>query len=955
MNKTKILLNYPIKFQSIRKSFSFFDTYDKINDILNRKHKLNKKLKNMYGGGDKDTKQIYNLPQIREAIENMKGELGTLEANLIVGLENFPSFRENVNTMNDFLKNVVDEIKKEEGSYKDKYENINETINKQFDMKIIINGEEYMTKNDILIKASVDLLQEVKGQTFKEAYGIIKRIYEKYKKIYKDYYEKIIQNLTDGGFFNEFDKLSNDKINIYIQSLLLNDLFVLEYKFLQSFSGYLGRFLKKFLSGYSTEKLTMVDIINQLTAKIISIRDAFKLIGNGIDEKKCSPVVKKIRNTLISSQSLKEKTQTYNDLCYTKDENKNVKQKNEDELKLSINGYFVSNSVLNQHEFSHFTGLYEDLTGAVRVYIRIRKVIDLPDKQYYVSRFSLNGNPTYVSLRHRELQTCQIGNSNCCNSVENITNKIDSFLREHKIFCEGLESMTGTKSIVCPTTSPIYFGPFFGVFDKDDDTLDMFNGIQLPLTIDDEQTSHKPTIMGVLNTIKQVKNGYSIVLFGYGFSGSGKTYTLLGSKDKKTGDFGKNGLIDYALQRLGEEGLKTLECSIVEVYGERRGLHLKVHDVIQYLYIYTQNGSNSLELIDIRHTDERFPSNLIIKKDDIQEKIGSNFELINEGNIDNNILKIKSLIDNIDKERRKKQRVKYTSNNPESSRGHLFIIMKLTFNDGQIGYLTFVDMAGAENVIQIAISEFEKFDGDKKLSTTGSVLSTWAGRYDTYRPEGEAGRTSDKVEFDTNSFCKELNPPSGSRINTEKITNNIDEIAIRLNENNIEVDYLGGSKTPINCSLFRTLPKYKPNDSKLQQFGFNSSYVSKYVGKNIFDMFIAFIKYDLNTTLKQGYFINDSLNHLQEFMLIKSGRDNEINKLGFVTASNYTTDKDDSKLIFTKYDSSLMVKMLIYLDTLNKNELKTTKFIMIGAIDPNPKKCQGTIDTLEFMQQIKST
>ena len=179
MIKTKLLLNYPTKFQSIRKSFSIFDIYDKINDILKRKHILSKKLKNMYGGGD--TKQVYDLQQILQSIEEMNGELGTLEANLIVGFKNFPSFDTNVNTMNEFLKGVIDNIKNEQENHKDKYESINSIINDQFNTKVTIDGVEYETKNNILEEASKALSQQIKNKNFKDAYGIIKSVYEEYK------------------------------------------------------------------------------------------------------------------------------------------------------------------------------------------------------------------------------------------------------------------------------------------------------------------------------------------------------------------------------------------------------------------------------------------------------------------------------------------------------------------------------------------------------------------------------------------------------------------------------------------------------------------------------------------------------------------------------------------------------------------------------------------------------
>jgi hypothetical protein len=949
MIKTKLLLNYPTKFQSIRKSFSIFDIYDKINDILKRKHILSKKLKNMYGGGD--TKQVYDLQQILQSIEEMNGELGTLEANLIVGFKNFPSFDTNVNTMNEFLKGVIDNIKNEQENHKDKYESINSIINDQFNTKVTIDGVEYETKNNILEEASKALSQQIKNKNFKDAYGIIKSVYEEYKKIYNNYYTHVSRELYRKEVFKGLPEESIEKINVYIQSLQLNDLFILEYKFLQSFSVYLGIFLRKFLGSYSTEKLTMTEIINQLTLKIISIRDAFKVLD--VND---STIVKKIRNTIndLTKSELKVDAELYKNLCYKKDVNgKDIEivedRTDPDNLRNKINGDFVSNGVLNSEKFNHFTNLYEDLTGAVRVYIRIRNVTDLQDDKYYVSRFILNGNPNYVSIRHRESKTCSIGNSNCCYSAEDIIRKIDKFLQERKVYCEGMDSenVTSKHKIACPSNKKIYIGQFFSVFDKDDNTDNMFKGINLdiPDIPDKEGKIRKSMIIGVKNTIDQVKNGYSIVLFGYGFSGSGKTYTLLGSKNKDTGKFEGTGLIDLALKDLavddlGKNGLDKLECAIVEVYGERTALASSNHSVNQYLYIYNNENSKTLELEDTMISTPK-----IIKTDDIKRNIV--FSNIDGEDIDEKITKIKTWINKIDIERRLSQRVKDTSNNPESSRGHLFIMMKLHFGSN-VGYLTFVDMAGSEDVVQIVMSEFKKFNVAGKVGMGGREhsLSSYASMYGNYYPERLDA--SGNPIFDIKRFCKEaLYPKSGPRVDDTSIKNNKDYIDERLTANNITRLVNGAGDG--NCKTS--------------------------VPSGQFNKFLTYIAYDLNKTLKQGYFINDSLNNLQRFMLIKSGRETEVSKLGHEYAhASQTYTIDTKKLIFTKYikkddpdskynvkttaqniHSSLMVKMLKYLDTLSGDSSKITKFIMIGAIDPSPRKCQGTFDTLEFMQNIKST
>ena len=942
MIKTKLLLNYPTKFQSIRKSFSIFDIYDKINDILKRKHILSKKLKNMYGGGD--TKQVYDLQQILQSIEEMNGELGTLEANLIVGFKNFPSFDTNVNTMNEFLKGVIDNIKNEQENHKDKYESINSIINDQFNTKVTIDGVEYETKNNILEEASKALSQQIKNKNFKDAYGIIKSVYEEYKKIYNNYYTHVSRELYRKEVFKGLPEESIEKINVYIQSLQLNDLFILEYKFLQSFSVYLGIFLRKFLGSYSTEKLTMTEIINQLTLKIISIRDAFKVLD--VND---STIVKKIRNTIndLTKSELKVDAELYKNLCYKKDVNgKDIEivedRTDPDNLRNKINGDFVSNGVLNSEKFNHFTNLYEDLTGAVRVYIRIRNVTDLQDDKYYVSRFILNGNPNYVSIRHRESKTCSIGNSNCCYSAEDIIRKIDKFLQERKVYCEGMDSenVTSKHKIACPSNKKIYIGQFFSVFDKDDNTDNMFKGINLdiPDIPDKEGKIRKSMIIGVKNTIDQVKNGYSIVLFGYGFSGSGKTYTLLGSKNKDTGKFEGTGLIDYALQSLSSDGLDKISCSIVEVYGERKALNSQIHNVNQYLYIYGINGRSfpeSLYKIPIQKPDQTLDQKRDQTQRLIHNKIYDKFIQIDGDDIQEKIIKIKTWINNIDAERRKFQRVKFTTNNPESSRGHLFVIMKLEINK-TIGYLTFVDMAGAEDVVQIAMTEFERFDNPNATvsSTTGRklTLSSSASMYGSYYPEGSGNANPN---FDVRSFCnRELYPVNGPRVSDTKIIENQNYISKRLKANNVvdNVNLLknrGVESLPTECKT--TVP--------FKQF------------KN----FLNYVAFDLNTTLKQGYFINDTLNHLQEFMLKKSGRTSEIKDLGLIKVATYNINEDTKRFTFTKYDNSLMVNMLDYLNTLSGDSSKITKFIMIGAIDPSPRKCQGTFDTLEFMQNIKST
>lgn len=55
---------------------------------------------------------------------------------------------------------------------------------------------------------------------------------------------------------------------------------------------------------------------------------------------------------------------------------------------------------------------------------------------------------------------------------------------------------------------------------------------------------------------------------------------------------------------------------------------------------------------------------------------------------------------------RKGNRVLRTPNNPDSSRGHLFISLKISFTGGKIGYWNIGDLAGSENPLSIASDTF---------------------------------------------------------------------------------------------------------------------------------------------------------------------------------------------------------------------------------------------------------
>ena len=178
-------------------------------------------------------------------------------------------------------------------------------------------------------------------------------------------------------------------------------------------------------------------------------------------------------------------------------------------------------------------------------------------------------------------------------------------------------------------------------------------------------------------TFDQLRDGYSNFIFGYGYSGSGKTYTLYG----KTEDVG---MIQFGLNDLITDGYKIELIYAFDIYG--------------FMKYTTSTGL----VIDSSIIHYITPNETLSKNIEIHQKINS--EIISPTKIDKTNLY--SVFNNLNQFRIKNKSIKETINNPESSRGHLFLTFEITKNDKK-SYLTVIDMAGIEDPLAIIGFYFE--------------------------------------------------------------------------------------------------------------------------------------------------------------------------------------------------------------------------------------------------------
>eukprot|EP00746_Dinoflagellata_sp_MGD_P148155 gnl/MRDRNA2_/MRDRNA2_80414_c0_seq1.p1 gnl/MRDRNA2_/MRDRNA2_80414_c0~~gnl/MRDRNA2_/MRDRNA2_80414_c0_seq1.p1 ORF type:complete len:2232 (-),score=472.75 gnl/MRDRNA2_/MRDRNA2_80414_c0_seq1:6-5777(-) len=257
--------------------------------------------------------------------------------------------------------------------------------------------------------------------------------------------------------------------------------------------------------------------------------------------------------------------------------------------------------------------------------------------------------------------------------------------------------------------------------------------------------------------VQQAASGYTIVLFGYGYSGSGKTYTLLGGGktmgvmtlglqdlqediDKIVTSFkelygqiditdgrpmiGETGIYSYKVSTAtsGENngmpvanakcypGDATMECLEMMFWGrrtDRSGETLLVPPLTSYApkpgELLLKNFVQVMEL-----EDHRTELNKALigpgKSYEVGEWIDVALKLIMETRTKarcRDTFDDDATRDTPDVGDERCRHVRKTPNNPESSRGHLFTILDVTFTNSNVGKIVVVDCAGSEDPVAI--------------------------------------------------------------------------------------------------------------------------------------------------------------------------------------------------------------------------------------------------------------
>lgn len=402
--------------------------------------------------------------------------------------------------------------------------------------------------------------------------------------------------------------------------------------------------------------------------------------------------------------------------------------------------------LFNSDKLTQLVNLNEDISGALRVYIKIKpELSDIPKE-----KDNKESNDPKDSNDHKEylIKRASIQKEEKQKYV--VEGKEGSFKITVKDPCLQNDFKSQKRT----------YGDFYSVYNSYDFQTNekVFEGGKT----DGPNGVAFIDVPGLGSVTQQIKDGYSVILFGYGYSGSGKTATLLGFESNGNK---KMGIVQLTLEKLKKENDK-ISIKLTDVfelyynYTDPKNIKIKQKynlskssnavEMSGKFYVWNITGKETIRDLTIQ-TDlkTKFVKKFITDTNEttvikklIEEYVEivepASKEIIEIGNLKTNIEKgnvsdLINLTTQLEKLRKYgstgrnfnlPKTVKATPNNNNSSRSHLFLTFEITIPGKTPGYLTVIDMAGRESPIDIltnVLRDASKPDASKPDASKNSL------------------------------------------------------------------------------------------------------------------------------------------------------------------------------------------------------------------------------------------
>lgn len=505
----------------------------------------------------------------------------------------------------------------------------------------------------------------------------------------------------------------------------------------------------------------------------------------------------------------------------------------------------------------------------------------------------------------------------------------------------------------------------------------------------------------------QIKMGYNLVIFGTGYSGTGKTFTLFGNQRDP-------GLTQLIFNYLGDTSAELED--IEEFYG----LMLPRSNVIDANNRFIESSPYRITLNNEEYQKKISEvKNEFNRNKDIQ-KLVENLEKIRKEGYKLDLNKIKGNFDGSKFDGKLREinlaTIRSTPNNPVSSRSHLFLTFK--FTNSTWGKLTIVDMGGIEDPRKIkdiyntiGLKKFEYIDTSIDEPLANKLFFSYQAKYDRdttknvntindvnvlpssilelrkYYTEKSGGNIVDSeisnlyylynkiIENPTNKMAI-LNKYYNYILSKDNMNEKIKKIAelnklIKEKNAVFKGTLVVTEKDKIRKEILELEKRKKVEETKQD--------VNVNIPTPLFDFFI-----DSYLILSEGFYINESLNQLIAFFkskvspIIPRIDKNDYQKyVGINIEKRKAVSLIEKEVSYNKYGSFYPseIPALINRSSTSESSLdrigvisklqslegtssdKPTKFVMIGLLNPkdDERYCDGAISVIEFSEKVAST
>jgi len=235
----------------------------------------------------------------------------------------------------------------------------------------------------------------------------------------------------------------------------------------------------------------------------------------------------------------------------------------------------------------------------------------------------------------------------------------------------------------------------------------------------DDKYESNAVLSKYMNLETQINKKEGVMLITYGYSGTGKTYTLFGKLER-----------DSNTKEVTEKTFGILQATLAGI-KDAEEVRFRLYELhgygVAYPHYWKSNVNQVVYSYSIRASTEKLIIRNVVAKKNVDEYIKSqeDFTTISKIAMKNVFDTFSEFVEEVDKKRKTEGRICITPNNPESSRSIIIYEFNVLVGEKYIPFVI-VDLPGREEIVQTYVDTYMN-----KPWMNGPNADNWKKIYDS--------------------------------------------------------------------------------------------------------------------------------------------------------------------------------------------------------------------------------